>query len=193
MFIKKGWIPVADKKQNSLKYGEVVSKCWEDETYRKRFIEDPETVLTEAGFVVEEGVTYKVIEQPKLIKYMVIPHDDSKEAVQVVAKGLLNAAEKKDVIIPAGAELRIIQNTEDIRYLILPMSPKSLTQAELKMVAGGDYLKVSSNVVGATNGALIAEGAAAVVEVEVASTTTTFEFEAEVGVGVVAVGVIVLI
>ena len=141
----------------------------------------------------EEGVTYKVIEQPKLIKYMVIPHDASKEAVQVVAKGLLNAAEKKDVIIPAGAELRIIQNTEDIRYLILSMSPKSLTQAELKMVAGGDYLKVSSNVVGATNGALIAEGAAAVVEVEVASTTTTFEFEAEVGVGVVAIGVIVLI
>ena len=56
---------MADKKQNPLKYGEVISKCWEDEAYKKRFIEDPESVLAEAGFVVEEGVTYKVIEQPK--------------------------------------------------------------------------------------------------------------------------------
>ena len=184
---------MADKKQNALKYGEVVSKCWEDEAYRKRFIEDPEAVLSEAGFVTEEGVTYKVIEQPKLIKYLVIPHEDSKEAVQVISKGLLNAVEKKDVIIPSGAELRIIQNTEDLRYLVLPMSPKSLTQAELKAVAGGDFQNVSSNVYAATNGVAFAEAAAAVVEVELASTTTTFEFEAEVGVGVVAIGVIVLI
>lgn len=184
---------MADKKQNALKYGEVVSKCWEDEAYRKRFIEDPETVLSEAGFVTEEGVTYKVVEQPKLIKYLVIPHEDSKDAVQVISKGLLNAVEKKDVIIPEGAELRIIQNTEDIRYMVLPVSPKSLTQAELKLVAGGSFLKVASNVVLATNGAVFAEGAVAVVEAEAASTTTTFEFEVEVGVGVVAVGVIVLI
>ena len=58
---------MADKKQDLVKYGEVVSKCWEDEAYKKRFIEDPEVVLTEAGFVAEEGVTYKVIEAPKLI------------------------------------------------------------------------------------------------------------------------------
>ena len=42
---------MADKKQNPVKYGEVIAKCWEDETYKKRFIEDPESVLTEAGFV----------------------------------------------------------------------------------------------------------------------------------------------
>ena len=49
---------MTDKKQNAMKYGEVVAKCWEDEAYKKRFIEDPESVLTEAGFVVEEGVTH---------------------------------------------------------------------------------------------------------------------------------------
>ena len=184
---------MADKKQNSLKYGEVVSKCWEDEAYRKRFIEDPETVLTEAGFVVEEGVTYKVIEQPKLIKYMVIPHDDSKEAVQVVAKGLLNAAEKKDVIIPAGAELRIIQNTEDIRYLILPMSPKSLTQAELKMVAGGDSVAAVSNAVAAENAAVAADVAIVACEAQTVVSTNAFVVEAEVVEGVLVGLVVVLI
>ena len=93
---------VADKKQNPIKFGEVVAKCWEDEAYKKRFIEDPESVLSEAGFVVEEGVTYKVIEQPKLVKYLVIPHENAKDAVQLLAKGFLNQAESKDVIIPEG-------------------------------------------------------------------------------------------
>ena len=122
---------MADKKQNPVKYGEVIAKCWEDEAYKKRFIEDPETVLSEAGFVVEEGVTYKVIEQPKLVKYIVLPHANAKEGVQTIAKGFLNASENKDVVIPEGAEIRIIQNTEDTRYLILPASPKTLTEAEL--------------------------------------------------------------
>ena len=33
---------MADRKNNPVKYGEVIAKCWEDEAYRKRFIEDPE-------------------------------------------------------------------------------------------------------------------------------------------------------
>ena len=134
---------MADKKQNAVIYGEVVAKCWEDEAYKKRFIEDPESVLTEAGFAVEEGVTYKVIEQPKMVRYVVIPYEGAQDAVQTFTKYLLNAAEKKDVIIPEGAEARIIQNTEDVRYMILPASPKSLSKAELAMAAGGDAAAVN--------------------------------------------------
>ncbi len=138
---------MSDKSKNPVKYGEVVAKCWEDEAYKKRFLEDPEGVLTEAGFVVDEGVTYKVIEQPKQVQYMVLPHADAKEAVQVIAKAFLNQVEQKDVVIPAGAEVRIIQNTDDMRYLILPASPKALTQAELAMAAGGGATSVASDVV----------------------------------------------
>ena len=178
---------MTDKKKNAVKYGEVVSKCWEDEAYKKRFVEDPEAVLSEAGFEVEEGVTYKVIEQPKLVKYLVIPHEDAKDAVQTIAKSLLNVAEKKDTIIPEGAEVRIIQNTEDMRYMVLPASPKSLTSAELKMVAGGDSAVTATNVV------QTGEVATTVVEIEELSTTTTVEFEAEVAVVAVASAVFVLI
>lgn len=134
---------MADKQQNLVKYGEIISKCWEDDAYKKRFIEDPESVLTEAGFAVEEGVTYKVIEQPKMVRYVVIPYEGAQDAVQTFTKYLLNAAEKKDVIIPEGAEARIIQNTEDVRYMILPASPKSLSKAELAMAAGGDAAAVN--------------------------------------------------
>ena len=176
---------MADKKQNLVKYGEVVAKCWEDEAYKKRFLEDPESVLSEAGFVVDEGVTYKVIEQPKMVKYLVLPHEDTRDAVQTIAKGFLNAVEKKDLVIPEGAEVRIIQNTDDMRYMILPASPKSLTASELKMVAGGDSVELQTNVV------QTAEVATTAVEAQTATTTTTYLAEAEVGVVAVAVAVLV--
>ena len=174
---------MADKKQNAVKYGEIVAKCWEDEAYRNRFIQDPEDVLTEAGFIVDEGVTYKVIEQPKLVKYVVLPSEDAKGAVQTIAKGFLNAAERKDTIIPEGAEVRIIQNTEDTHYLVLPASPKSLTAAELALAAGGDSAKVNTDVV------LNAE--VTVNAVEAVDMVTTAQTGAEVSVVAIAVGVLI--
>ena len=62
---------------------------------KKRFVEDPEAVLSEAGFDVEEGVTYKVIEQPKMVRYVVIPYEGAQDAVQTFTKYLLNAAERR--------------------------------------------------------------------------------------------------
>ena len=182
---------VADKKQNPIKFGEVVAKCWEDEAYKKRFIEDPESVLSEAGFVVEEGVTYKVIEQPKLVKYLVIPHENAKDAVQLLAKGFLNQAESKDVIIPEGVEVRIIQNTDDTRYMVLPASPKSLTAAELKKVAGGDSVATATNAVQSAEVATTGVAVAEVVAVEAGTAATTYMAGAEVA--VVALGVAVLV
>ncbi len=184
---------MADKK-NLVKYGEIISKCWEDESYKKRFIEDPESVLTEAGFVVEEGVNYKVIEQPKLVRYLVIPYEDAKDAVQTVAKKLLSEAEKKDVIIPEGAEVRIIQNTEDTRYLVLPASPKTLTKQELAMAAGGSSqtaANVATTVVEETNITITTE----VVTTDVSTMTVAGPATGTVPptVSVVAVGVAVLI
>ena len=182
---------MADKKQNALKYGEVVAKCWEDEAYKKRFLEDPESVLAEAGFVVEEGVTYKVIEQPKLVKYLVIPHGNAKDAVQTIAKSLMNRIEQSDVIIPEGTEVRIIQNTDDMRYMILPVSPKSLSAAELKMVAGGDIVKTTTNIVQTVELVTTGVAAAEVVVAEAGTAATSYMAGAEVGVVVVAVGVLV--
>ena len=182
---------MADKKQNAVKYGEVVAKCWEDEAYRKRFLEDPESVLSEAGFVVEEGVTYKVVEQPKLVKYVVLPHADAKDAVQGLSKAFLNQVERKDVVIPDGTEVRIIQNTDDTRYMILPASPKSLTKAEMAMVAGGGSVETVEYAETMTTLVSHAEVATGAVEIQTVATSTTAGAEAEVGVVVVAVGVLV--
>ena len=126
-----------EKKNPAVLYGEVIAKCWEDEAFKKRFVEDPESVLAEAGIPVEEGLTYKVIEAPKLVKYIVLPEENVQASIQDLTKNILSKADKSDEILPEGTELRIIQNTEDTRYLILPASPKTLTQTELQLVFGG--------------------------------------------------------
>ena len=86
----------------------------------------------------EEGVTYKVIEAPKLVQYVVIPAENPKEAVQKISAELLNRVEQSTVVVPEGVEVRIIQNTDDVRNLILPASPKNLSADELKAISGGN-------------------------------------------------------
>lgn len=166
-------------KNYAVKYGEIISKCWKDETYKKRFIQDPESILEEAGIPLEEGINYKVIEAPKMVQYIVLPREELQAAVQVLAKRFLNKADETDKIVPPGVEVRIIQNTEDTDYLILPASPKTLTAAELSNVAGG------------ASAVHAAEVAVQVVEAEEVVTTTTTVAEAEVAVAV-AVAVVLI-
>lgn len=154
------------EKSNAVIYGEIVAKCWDDADFKKKFLADPESVLEEAGFKLEEGVTYKVIEAPKLVNYVVIPHEGAKEVVQKFSARLLNRLEQGVEIIPEGVEVRIVQNTDDVRNLILPASPKTLTAAELKAISGGDVTATTHDFVQTT------EAVTTVTEVSEAVTTT---------------------
>ena len=174
-------------KENAIKYGEIISKCWEDEVYREEFIRDPESVMLEKGIELEEGITYKVIQAPKLVEYFVLPYENVREPIQNFAKFLLNKAEQSDKIVPEGFEYRIIQNTEDVHYLILPASPKTFTAAE----SGADSVATSTNVVAQTQATVQAVGAVEVVAAEATVIASSLAAGAEVAVFVV--GAIVLI
>ena len=154
-------------KENAIKYGEIISKCWEDEVYREEFIRDPESVMLEKGIELEEGITYKVIQAPKLVEYFVLPYDNVREPIQNFAKFLLNKAEQSDKIVPDGFEYRIIQNTEDVHYLILPASPKTLTAAELAQISGAAVQVVAAVEVVAAEATVAATSLAAGAEVAV--------------------------
>ena len=176
-------------KENAIKYGEIISKCCEDEVYREEFIRDPESVMLEKGIELEEGITYKVIQAPKLVEYFVLPYDNVREPIQNFAKFLLNKAEQSDKIVPEGFEYRIIQNTEDVHYLILPASPKTLTAAELAQISGADSAVTATNVVAQAEAAVQVVAAVEVVAAEatVAATSTVAGAEVAVLVAVVLI------
>ena len=174
-------------KENAIKYGEIISKCWEDEAYREEFIRDPESVMLEKGIELEEGITYKVIQAPKLVEYFVLPYDNVREPIQNFAKFLLNKAEQSDKIVPEGFEYRIIQNTEDVHYLILPASPKTLTAAELAQISGADSAVTATNVVAQAEAAVQVVAAVEVVAAEATVAATSLAAGAEVAVLVAVV------
>ena len=174
-------------KENAIKYGEIISKCWEDEVYREEFIRDPESVMLEKGIELEEGITYKVIQAPKLVEYFVLPYDNVREPMQNFAKFLLDKAEQSDKIVPEGFEYRIIQNTEDVHYLILPASPKTLTAAELAQISGADSAVTATNVVAQAEAAVQVVAAVEVVAAEATVAATSLAAGAEVAVLVAVV------
>jgi len=126
------------EKNQKVLYGELVARAWEDETFKNRFLNTPKEVLKEAGIAVDEGVEYKVIEAPKLVQYLVLPHEGREESLTELAKLVTSMADKEGPALPEGAELRIIQNTGSVRYLVLPAAPDDLSEVELKNVAGGE-------------------------------------------------------
>ena len=178
-------------KEDAIKYGEIISKCWEDEVYREEFIRDPESVMLEKGIELEEGITYKVIQAPKLVEYFVLPYDDVREPVQNFAKFLLNKAERADKIVPEGFEYRIVQNSEDVHYLILPASPKTLTAAELAQISGADSVANATNVVAEAEAAVQVVAAVEVVAAEATVAATSIAAGAEVAVAVLAAIVLI--
>lgn len=145
VIIKNGGSRV--EKENLIKYGEIISKCWKDESFKKRFIQTPEIILEEANIPIEEGITYEVIEAPKSVQYVILPCENLKDTVQSLVKKFLNNAATTQKIIAEGCEVRIIQNTEDVTYLILPASPKELSKMELKSATGGSDVVTFVNVV----------------------------------------------
>ena len=125
------------EKNQKVLYGELVARAWGDEVFKKRFLNSPKEVLKEAGILVEEGVEYKVIEAPKLVQYLVLPHEGREESLTELAKLVTSMADKEGPALPEGAELRIIQNTGSVRYLVLPAAPDDLSAVELKNAVGG--------------------------------------------------------
>lgn len=51
-------------KENAIKYGEIISKCWEDEVYREEFIRDPESVMLERVLNWKRGLPTRLF-RPK--------------------------------------------------------------------------------------------------------------------------------
>jgi len=55
------------------RFGEILSKCWYDPAFKKRFLSEPKKVLAEFGMEVPEGLDVKVVENTDKVMYLTIP------------------------------------------------------------------------------------------------------------------------
>ncbi len=170
------------------KYSALIAECWQDENVKKNFMENPKDALKEYSIPVEDSKQYQVIEADKYSTYVILPYEGAEEAVQSLFKLFHILNEKGNQIIKPGCELRLIQNTADTNYIVLPFSPELYMEEEKMALQQADgCTTVEADV------AIQTEIAVQVVSVQSAAAVTTYAVGAEVGALVVVAGVIVLI
>ncbi|MBD5457980.1 MAG: hypothetical protein HDR27_05330 [Lachnospiraceae bacterium] len=121
-------------KEYRKKYSALVAACWQDEDVKKKFMENPKDVLKEYSIPVEDSKEYQVIEADKYSTYVVLPYEGVEEAVQSLFKIFHTWSVQGKQIIKPGCELRLIQNTESINNIVLPVCPDLYTEEEKVML-----------------------------------------------------------
>lgn len=100
---------------------QIIAKCWKDADYKAKLMAQPEAVIAEEGITVPAGTKFKVLEATPSVRYLPISRhiDHTKD-------GVLTQIIGKILPIPEGVEIRLVQSTETLRYIVLPMPPDSV-------------------------------------------------------------------
>ena len=64
---------MAESNEQGKKIGQLISKAWSNEEFKKRLLSDTMAVLKENGISVPEGVTVKAVENTDKVFHIVIP------------------------------------------------------------------------------------------------------------------------
>ncbi|WP_328771875.1 NHLP leader peptide family RiPP precursor [Streptomyces sp. NBC_00286] len=154
-----------------------LARCWRDQAYRERFVRDPKAVLSEEGLHVPAETAVEVVEDTRDVLYVVLPHGvDAVETATSCLRQLLPEQGQR--------ELRLLQNTEHKRYLVIPETPENIgTMTEPELTT-----KVITHR---------PEGAAVQTTVEATTVVTTVEVTGEavvnIGAAVEVVAVVVIV
>jgi hypothetical protein len=51
----------------------IITRCWEDEAFKKRLMADPAKILGAEGVSVQDGVSIRVVEDTEQVRTLIIP------------------------------------------------------------------------------------------------------------------------
>ena len=86
------------------------ARMWQDPQYKQEFVSDPKTVLSREGVNFSADTSVRVVEETRNITYV----DLEKEELDLL---------RRLTPISGGHEVRIVQSTANLRYLVLPATP----------------------------------------------------------------------
>jgi len=89
--------------QQSKKIGEIMAKCWADESFKQRLLADANTTLREHGVEIPAGVTVNIVENTDQVVNYVLPKNPK---IQALSDADLDAV--------AGGQVRKACNPSDI-------------------------------------------------------------------------------
>jgi hypothetical protein len=141
------------------KRAEVIVKAWADPAYRRALVANPkEVVAREFAIDIPAGLAVTILEDTADIVHLVLvdPADlpDEEKAgpkAAILAKAWTDPAFRKTLLadpaaaltstfgaqIRPGVRIKVVEQTDDHMYGVIPLRPASLTDADLEKVVGG--------------------------------------------------------
>lgn len=62
-----------DQEQQNKKMGQIIAKCWSDDSFKQRLLSDPSATLKAEGLELPAGLTVKALENTAQTFHLVIP------------------------------------------------------------------------------------------------------------------------
>ena len=128
---------MSQSEQDRVVVAEAIFNAWKDEAYRERLIDDSTAVLGDAGLTLPAGCRVTVVVNSDDTWHLSIPRLEDLAAGDTERL----AAELATMLpLPDGVELRLHQDTEHERFIVLPLPPDeadTLSDEDLKAVVGG--------------------------------------------------------
>ncbi len=137
----------------------VVAKAWADPAYKARLLEDPKAAIEELGYDLGPAPNLVVLENTDALHHVVVctlcscyprvllgPPPDwykSKEyrgRVVIDPRGVLK---EFGTSVPDAAEIKVVDSTADMRYLVLPRRPEGtdgMSEAQLAALVTRDCM-----------------------------------------------------
>lgn len=109
---------VLESDRASVITGSMVARAWRDAAFRARLVADPKSVLVENGLAIPERMSIRIVEDTPEVRHISLTRWTSEPSeIAEVFRGLLP--------LPAGIEVRLVQNTEDTVWLVVPVAPQA--------------------------------------------------------------------
>lgn len=64
---------MANQEEQAKKIGQLIAKCWSDDSFKQKLLSDPKSVLKENGVDIPEGLEVKLVENTDKVFHLVIP------------------------------------------------------------------------------------------------------------------------
>ena len=155
----------------------VIARTWRDPAYKTEVLNNPKGALAEAGLSLPDNINVTAVENTAQNKNIVLPVQDQLNSEANAGDKLLKAITP----MPSGIHVTLLQDTADNRHFVIPIRPEATTEAPhteehaaTALAAGWEAVNLYTtanavgeanaagvqNVAGATEGVVVAVGAA---------------------------------
>ena len=159
----------------------MVARMWKNPEFQKEFLDNPKAVIEKEGITIPPGAHIRVLQDSPGVKYVNLTPDIHLQQ----DTGRLLALVSKLLPIPEGTEVRLVQSTDETKYIVLPIPPSGLDvqsapQAKLAAMAADSGVEATYHDTSQTTEAESTEVTVTeTTEVQDAETSTTVVAEAE--------------